>query len=368
MKNRSNIIKEKKNYFELNKLLSVLNSYNDNGNNIHPLKFYKNFLNMLVTYKIIKKEDFSIYLAFSEDLIDIGYDFTNLSLRNFEKNFLSYLKINSEFELYLPPKYSVINDEKFKLMNHFSNNQVYKDILLIVNYNTEGFLYLNQYIIDLYQKNFPNIVFIYPNNTKENNTISCSESHLGFYSYYCFRKVYLKYRNYKGYLYLNDDVFLKVWEILNLNFDIPWFYKYSPIDKQWFHYFRCLSLYNLFDDNPDWKINILQFTGYFDLLFNLADFYYLPNHYASKLCNILDKVFKLDIFLECAIPTAFGILSAQKYQIVDIHPLWGEERNCVINFLFSRTEQISIHPIKLSNENFRIKINQYILFINANKY
>ena len=70
-KNRSNILKEKKNYFGLNKLLSVLNSYKNNDKNVHPLKFYNNFLNMLVTHKIIEKKDFSVYLAFSEDLSEI---------------------------------------------------------------------------------------------------------------------------------------------------------------------------------------------------------------------------------------------------------------------------------------------------------
>ena len=80
-------------------------------------------------------------------------------------------------------------------MNHLCSNKIYKDILLIINYNHNGFLKLNNYITNLYNKYFPNIIFINPSITKKPNIISCKESYTGYYSYKCFKKVYQKYHS-----------------------------------------------------------------------------------------------------------------------------------------------------------------------------
>ena len=40
----------------------------------------------------------------------------------------------------------------------------------------------------------------------------------------------------------------------------------------------------------------------------IADFYYIPNTIASKICEIFEVMYNSKIFLECAIPTSFGIL------------------------------------------------------------
>ena len=253
-------------------------------------------------------------------------------------------------------------------MNHFSPNKVYKDILLIINYNKKGFLKLNNYIKSLYNKYFPNIIFIYPSNIKKHNIISCNESHKGYYAYICFNKIYLKYPNYKGYLYINDDLFLKVWEITNFNFSVPWFNLFIPIYKNWVHYIQCYPLYNLIENNNDWKDNMIKFNGYFEVIFGQSDFFYLPNYYSSRILNIFDKMYKSKIFLECAIPNSMGILLSSKYQIIIINALWNEERKEAINYLFSKFNQITVHPIKLSEKKSRTKVRQYIYFINSDEY
>ena len=229
-------------------------------------------------------------------------------------------------------------------------------------------LCLKNYIIDLYKKYFTNIVFIYPSATKELNSISCKESHNGFYIYKCLKKVYNKYPYYKGYLYINDDLFLKSWELINLNFSIPWHNPYFPISKGWCHYHKCFAIYQLFNQNPEWKNNSIEVNGYFDIMVGFSDFYYLPNHYVTKIIDTFDKMYKSKIFLECAVPNSIGTLLASKYQIVDIRALWSKERNKVINYLFSQYDQILIHPMKFSNEINRQKLIQYIFFINANDY
>ena len=40
------------------------------------------------------------------------------------------------------------------------------------------------------------------------------------------KRVYELYPNKKGYLFLMDDDFLKVWELENFDFTIPWFNHY----------------------------------------------------------------------------------------------------------------------------------------------
>ena len=65
----------------------------------------------------------------------------------------------------------------------------------------------------------------------------------------------------------------------------------------------------------------------------------------------------------------YGILLASKYQIIYIDPLGGEDRKRAINFLFSRNDQITIHPIininytksKLNDEIF---LNHFLISYN----
>ena len=366
-----NIIKDKRNYFELNKLIQLLISFSEKKYNKDPFELHNTFLNILFENHMIEKLDIKIYNSFINDLIDIGYNFSFFSFNEAKakNNVLNYLKISSDFDLYIPSSLFIINNYNFKLMNHFSPNEIYKDILLIINYNIKGFLKLNNYIETLYNKHFPNIIFIYPSETQEQKVISCNESSNGLYSYICFKKIYLKYPNYKGYLYINDDLFLKVWEITDFNFSNPWLNQFRPIyPKWWVHYPRCYPLYNIIGDNNKWKNDIIKFNGYFEVLCGMSDFYYLPNYYASKIINIFDKMYKSKIFLECAIPNSMGILSSSKYQIIFISALWGKQRKKAINYLYSQFNQITIHPIKLSNETSMKKVSQYIYFINSDEY
>ena len=99
----------------------------------------------------------------------------------------------------------------------------------------------------------------------------------------------------------------------------------------------------------DWKNNIVSFNGFFEIFAGMSDFFYLPNYYASKICNIFDEMFKAKIFLECAIPNSMGILLSSKYEIISINALWGKQRKKWIDYLFKKFNQMVIHPIKLSS-------------------
>jgi hypothetical protein len=79
-------------------------------------------------------------------------------------------------------------------------------------------------------------------------------------------------------------------------------------------------------------------------------------------------MYKIRIFLECAVPTAMAIILAKEYQIIYLNPLSGEDRKKAIIYLKKDFKQITIHPIKFSNLYHQNEVNRYIYFINAKEY
>ena len=260
-----------------------------------------------------------------------------------------------------------------KIFHHQNSLIKYKNILLIINYNFKGFEYLNNYILKLYENNFPNFVFIVPNDIATNkNSILCKESYRGYFSYICLEKVFLKYPNYKGYLFINDDDFMKIWELDNLNFEIPWLYQLNNLNNKrslkWIHYGVCAKIHNILNKIPAWKENITKFVGYYEIPTSIADFYYLPNFIVPKFCKILKEMYKSKIFLECAVSTAMGIILSKEYQIIHFEGLWGKDRNNVVDFLKKHFDQITVHPIKFSKIKYRSLVDLYNYFMKAEDF
>ena len=370
---RSNVSfqKEKKNFFLLNKLINFLEMQNVNNLELkkNTLELLNEFLNKLIDNNFFEKKDKDIYQAYLKDLKDCGYDFSIFcETKGNMLNNSNYLKIKSEFKFYIPSSMFIVKGSNITLMNHYYSNKIYKDILLIINYNHDGFSELNDYITNLYNNTFPNIIFINPSITNKSNIIFCNSSNAGYYSYNCFNNVYHKYPNFQGYLYINDDLFVKFWELENLNFSFPWLNPFRPISKNWFHYSKCLQLYNIFNKTTEWKNNIVSFNGFYEIILGMSDFFYLPNYYASKISNIFDEMFKYKIYLECAVPTSMGILFTSKYEIITISALWGKERKYSIIYLFKKFDRIMFHPIKLSNKLAQKKVIQFISFISASEF
>ena len=357
-----NFIQEKKNYFELNELLLLLNSNSDINDPLDILK-------ILVSKNILTKKDIEIYKEFLNDLIYIGYDFSSINKEEIGKVLKDCIKTDSELKLYLPSPIHLSNNGNIKILEHCYSKKIYNDILLIINYNKAEYINLNKYMKKLYNKYFPNIIFVYPSSEyMGENIISCNESFHGFYSYKCFSNIYNKYPFYQGYLFINDDLFLKPWELENLDFKIPWFFELNHPTKDWCKHFHCDKMYEILSKNFEWKENIIKFFGTFTIQTTLSDFYYLPNDYIHKFCEIIEIMYNSKIFLEIAVPTTHIILSSKKYQIVYYEGLWGEDRKNAINNLYKHYKEISIHPIKFSNYDLQVKVNNYIYFTNAIYY
>ena len=308
-----------------------------------------------------------------EDLTNIKYVYSNKFLKNINFKNKDYINQYSKFNYYLPQ--NIILDLKtnsrnvIKIINHYDFLKKYSNILLIINYNSKGFENLNRYMIKLYQNYFDNIVFITPSKINTKKIFSCNESSYGFYSYICILKIYEKYPDYKGYLFTNDDVFMKIWELKNLDFNIPWLYDFVPPNWHWLKASKCTKTYKILNNNIKWKQNLSRFLGdNYYIPAALSDFYYMPNYFISQLNKIYKIMYNSKIFLECAVPTSFGILLNKEYQLIFIHALWGRERRNAINTLLKESLQITIHPIKFFNSYFQKKVNQYIYFIEAKEY
>ena len=283
----------------------------------HPQIFLIKLIEILVKKNLLGKNDLEMYKAFIIDLESIGYNCTKKYQINTKYNFRKYLNISTELQYYLPPNDNIIINKgyncKFKILRHYSIKNIYNDILLIINYN---YIFLNKltgFISNIYKQHFPNIVFITPENTTNlTNTIACPESHKGYYSYYCIKRVYNKYPNMKGYLFVMDDAFIKIWNFEYYNFDIPWIMTiYISKTKNWVRdNDRELVMLNR---NLKWKNNLMRFYNSEIIGHGISDFFYLPNNFIPEFISVAEVLYNYKVFLELAVPSIYGILL--NYQI-----------------------------------------------------
>ena len=366
-----NLLEEKEIFFHLNEILEIIKSNNYLGDNPKELLFH--ILDELIKNNFLKKEEKFAYETFLDDLDKVGYKYTKNFSPNISNNYMDYLNIASELIYYIPPNPIILKGyNSFKIFKHTSSDKVYNDILLIINYNMKGLLKSIVYLEELYKKYFPNIVYLYPGTIEDNSTniIECPESHKGYYSYGCIEKVYQKFPNFKGYLLVNDDDYIKIWELENFDFDIPWFYRYEAggINPIWSFFGKCKKLSKLVGGNLEWKNKITNFFGMYKIFNGFSDLYYIPSYYIQRFIELLKTMYESKIFLECAVHTSFAIISAPKYQVMHIRPLWVKEKERCINVLYKEFQQFSIHPIKFSKDAFKEGVNKYNFFVNAKEY
>ena len=167
---------------------------------------------------------------------------------------------------------------------------------------------------------------------------------------------------------INDDDFIKTWEFDNYDFNIPWFYTFETLNKKLGRYNKCKKIYNITNNNPIYKKNIIKYLGDYNILNAIADFYYLPSSILPFFIKLMKKMYFHKIFLECAVPTSMGIILRPKNQLIYFSGLWGKKRKYAIDYLHRNFLQITIHPIKFSNIEYQKKVELYIYFIGAKEY
>ena len=195
----SQFIKQKKLFYNLDDFINILNN-KENNNYKNFTEIFYDIIKSLIKYNFLDKKDLNVYKAYLEDLLNIGFVYSNKFYKNINNNYKDYIDIYSEFKFYLPQKQCIIIKEYkniIKIINHYKFLKKFNDILLIINYNHKDFEFLNDYLNKLYLNHFENIIFITPSSLNTKNIISCNETNEGYYSYICFKKVYEKYPNFK---------------------------------------------------------------------------------------------------------------------------------------------------------------------------
>ena len=369
----SNFEEEKDLFFKLDKLLNSINNIEINPDIKFPSFLLIKLVEILVQQKILGEKDLNMYKAFIFDLDSFGYKYSKNYRVKISPDFKNYANISTQLKVYTPPISSVIIIQKLhnknsKLIRHYNTQQKYNNILLIINYNYAFLTKLNDFFSSLYGQYFPNIVFITPSNYSFNDkVISCPESHKGYYSYYCLKRVYEKYPNMKGYLFIMDDAFIKIWEFENLNFDIPWIMNFYIVKtKNWPKDNDREE--KMLDIRPQWRNNLRRFYNYNIIAHGISDFFYLPNNFIPEFISVATELYKYKVFLELSVPSIYGILLKPLYQFIHFSGLWDENRKKWLNYLRNAHKQIIIHPIKFSNINNQKELIKYIYIKKAIEY
>lgn len=235
--------------------------------------------------------------------------------------------------------------------------------ILIVVFNYSHCIINKNFIKELYEKHFKQIIFYsdFPQiNDSEINFIRINK---GYNTHNIFNHFYKKYKDLidksDGIFYTMDDNILNV-NILNL-FDktkiIYYYAQLKPLEEYsgWWWDMNENGLYgkkalnNLINDDEFKKYNIDKFS------YGFSDFFYLPKKYLTDdLFNLFDIFNKYNVFLEIAIPSIIHNLIKDKsnYQDFEDDVLWGDDRKKITNkeyihIKFNQEHKLVIHPIKL---------------------
>ena len=356
-------------YYGLEDILDGLNSDDiKKEKNIDPGEFLVKMIKILVKKKVLKENDLKMYQAFIEDLESFGYNYEPNYSPLINNNYKDFMKSNSEFKFYLPRKQRELmgnngKEETHKILYHYPTKTVYQDILLIINFFNKNIQSLKNYTHTIYDKNFPNIIFLSSlealNNDKE--ILYCQEAKDPSLSYKCLKKIYQQFPNMKGYLYLTNEILLKIWELDYFDFDIPWLCS--------FNFTQNILLENLLNTNVEYKINLEKFFGKKNVVGKgMPHFFYIPKNSMDKISPILEEFYKNKIPQEFAITNSLGIALLPRYQYVYFAELNDEQVKKVMDYIKKVNEQIIVYPVDYTRKDYREEVDKYYYFMKAEEF
>ena len=356
-------------YYGLEDILNGLNNndimkekYNDPG------EFLLKIIKILVNKNVLKKNDYYMYEAFIEDLNSFGFNYEDNYSPKIKNNYKDFLISNSEFKFYLPRKQRELmgnngKEETHKVLYHYPTKTVYKDILLIINLFDKNDNTIRNYILNIYNKNFPKIIFLtsLESLNKEKEIIYCPEAKEPSLSYICLKNIYEKFSEMKGYLYLTNEILLKIWELDYLDFNIPWFCSFNISQNN--------ELEKLLNENNNYKNNLEIFYGKKNVIGKgMPHFFYIPKNNMDIILNIFNDFYKDKIPQEFAIVNSMGIAKLPWYQYIYFKDLDDEELKQVMNYVRKVNEQIIVYPVDYTRKDYREEIDKYYYFMKAEDF
>ena len=363
-------------YYGLEDILKALNT-EINQPIFNPGHFMVKLIEILVNKKVLKSNDLKMYKAFIEDLENVGYTYSPNYSTNINYNYKDYLKIFSELKFYTPRKQRELmmnngKEETHKILYHYSGYTLFNETLLIINFYDKDVYKLKGFMEKLYKKNFPNIVFVSStldeyNDYKGNHILSCPEGIDPSLSYICMGKVYKNYPDMKGYLYLNNEILLKIWELDNFNLSNPWLCSYNIIDYNSTKY-NLAGIQNIINSKPNLKENLKKFLGKDGIAYGMPHFYYLTNKIINQFIQITNEMYANKVPQELAIPNTFGMILDQKYQYIYFMDLTKEDIKILMKYIKKVHEQVLVYPVDYTRADYRKEIDKYIYFMKADEY
>ena len=363
-------------YYGLEDILNGLNT-ELKKDTFTPGHFMVSLIEVLVKKNVLKENDYKMYKAFIEDLENVGYMYSPNYSKAINYNHSDYLKVYSEMTFYTPRKQRELmlnngREDTHKVLYHYSSNTTFKDIILIINFYDKNVYQLKDYMYTLYQKSFPNIVFVSStldeyNDYKGNHILSCPEAIDESLSYICIEKVYRNYPKMKGYLYLNNEILLKIWELDNFDLNSPWLCSFNISDEENSKY-NYTGISNIINKKKDLKDNLEKFLGKKGIAQGMPHFYYLTNNTIGKFIQISKEMFENKVPQELAIPNIMGMILYPHYQYIYFVDLNEEDKRTVMTYIKKVHEQILVYPVDYTRRDYREEVDKYIYFMKAEEY
>lgn len=267
---------------------------------------------------------------------------------------------------------NIFNNKEY-FYNDVVETDSFKNVILLVVFNYSSCTNNKDFIKQLYQSHFKQIIFysdIPYANDLEINYINIEK---GFYVHKVFNHFYKKYydiiKDSSGVFYTMDDNIINVNLLHNYSTKKMIYYKptlhnldYYSNEWHWGNPWGKESIIKLINTDQEYKKKGILYSGDF------SDFFYIPIEY------ITDKLFELfklheTVFLEIAIPTTLhnSIKDESCYQDFLSLILWNNDRKNINKkeYIYDAfNKYLIIHPVKFnSNPNSK----EWILDIFLNK-
>ena len=242
----------------------------------------------------------------------------------------------------------------------------FENILLIINFNHPHYGNI-EFLKKLYAPFFEKIVFYGEHQHPE---VTAIKTESGFYISDVLLHALENNPNFSGYLFLEDDCILNIWNLFLLDFNKIWLlpgFSKSPLNvvsKP--HYIwanlvtgGCSETWGWFKrlNNTKEAFKKLEKKDLENITFNLgkdiavatsADMFYFPNRFRTEVMRLC-PIFK-NVFIEIAIPCILACLDSKtNWEKVSI---WFDAKISYLRLKWP-IDHTCIHPIKLSKAHNR---------------
>jgi hypothetical protein len=208
----------------------------------------------------------------------------------------------------------------------------------------------------MYEPFFPHMVFYGP---KQHSNVHYIDHNKGYFGYKTIIDAMIRYPDYDGYFFMNDDCMINVGNFKTMDCNKIWFtypniaqYSENLMQHDWPWWrgqwgFSALKR-SLTELSSPFIQQIETHIGKGNIAWMVSDVVYIPKRHKESFVAIGSIFLKHTLFLEIAIPNICVYLdSPQDWELFRYVYLWNKDREKLYS-LYRPTYHF-IHPVKLSN-------------------